>query len=282
MKIIADGGSTKIDWVLYDDDTVVSRCCSEGLNPSLLSQEAIVSSLRHVVEEHPAMLCTEKIEFYGAGCNVSASPVMADSLRTVFPSARTVVVDSDMIGAAKVLCGDEEGIACILGTGANSCLWDGKGIAMQTPALGYILGDEGSGAVLGKLFLNALYKGVLPVPMREDFEQEYGVDMTGVIEHVYRMPRANAWLASLAPFVLRHISDVKVRELVRTNFDMFIRRNILPYRRPDLPVSFVGSIAHHFQQPLSEVLTSHGLVLGTTCQSPMDAFCLCRGGKETL
>lgn len=290
-KIIADGGSTKVTWVLTDDDKETARCTSKGINPSLLSFDELLAELHTVVSDNPCLKQPESIEYYGAGCTPVASPIMQKALLQAFfpaalapvptdssvgiasPPAPTpqplIIVGSDIIGAAKALLGSDEGIACILGTGANSCLWDGHSIVRQTPALGYVLGDEGSGAVLGKLLLNALYKGTLPSHLREQFEKEYGVDMMGVIEHVYRQPQPNRWLASLSPFVARHIDTSEMEALVKDNLEAFVVKNILPYQRLDLPVSFVGSIAYYYEKQLRAVAEKHGVIIGKIMQSPL-------------
>lgn len=268
-KILADGGSTKVEWVLREDDTEILRCVSKGINPSLLDDATLQKELEAVVCDNPQLAEAVMIEYYGAGCTVAASARMEACMRRVFRNADHVVVGSDIIGAAHALLGDREGIACILGTGANSCLWDGRKIIRQTPALGYVLGDEGSGAVLGKLLINALYKGVLPATLREEFEQAYGVDMMSVIEHVYRMPQPNRWLASLSPFVAQHLDVPEIEQLVMANLEAFIVRNILPYQRPDLPVSFVGSIAFVYQEQLRRVAERHGITVGTILKSPL-------------
>lgn len=275
MKIIADGGSTKIDWLLHYNDSE-RHITTPGINPSLLDEASILAALSSVMHSHPEMLAATEVEFYGAGCTKVASPKMQQCLQQVFVNASIVIVDSDIIGAARALCGDSEGIACILGTGANSCLWGrvadspyhGMGIVRQTPALGYVLGDEGSGAVLGKFFLNAMYKGVLPASIKADFEQQTGLDMFGVIEHVYRQPNANRWLASLSPFIHAHIAVPEVEQLVLDNLTMFLRRNILPYNRPDLPVSFVGSIAHYYAPQLRQAAASLSITIGKIKKSP--------------
>ena len=284
MHIKSDGGSTKVEWVLTAGDTdgvrrvtddvrcVTEgvRCVTEGINPSLQKPEEIRRTLRGLIEAHPSFAEAESVEYYGAGCTPAASVVMRDMLCEVFRSATTVVVGSDIVGAAKALLGDSEGIACILGTGANSCLWDGTAVVRQTPALGFILGDEGSGAVLGRLFLNAIYKGVLPEALRKEFEAEYGLGVTDIIEKVYRQPMPNRWLASLSPFVLRHVSDEGVRSIVYDNFMAFLSRNIQPYRRPELPVNFVGSIAFCYREVLCDAIRASGLRCGKIMKSPLD------------
>ena len=192
-------------------------------------------------------------------------------LQEVFPQAKQVEAHSDLLGAARALCGHNYGIASILGTGANSCLYDGEYIIQNTPALGYILGDEGSGGVLGKHFLHELYKGVLSENIRREFEQEYGLMMSDVIQRVYREPMPNRFLASLAPFIHRHLSDPAVARLVIDNFRDFFRYNIRPYQL-EMPVSFVGSIAWHFRDQLAEAANAEGFRLGTILKSPIEGL----------
>ena len=176
------------------------------------------------------------------------------------------------MGAAHALCGHQEGIACILGTGANSCLYDGERIVQNTPALGYILGDEGSGAVLGRKFINALYKGRLPQGLREVFEQEMNLTMSTVIQRVYKEPQANRFLASLSLFIGKHLDMPEVRQLVVENFREFLRNNVKPYGRPELPVSFVGSMAYHYESELREAVQLEGLVVGKILKRPVSSL----------
>lgn len=277
MILKADGGSTKVEWVLLSDESEnakeIEHFVSAGINPSLQDEEALMTEIQKVVAEHGAMNKAEKVLFYGAGCTPMASPKLAKCLRQSLPSASAVVVDSDIIGAAQALFGNREGIACILGTGACSCQWgkDGSGIVRQTPSLGYILGDEGSGAVLGRMLVNALYKGRLPESLRRQFEEEYSIDMYGIIDKVYRQPSPNRWLASLSHFVSRHLDVPEIEELVRENMRSFFVRNILPYQRPDLDVSFVGSIAYHYQHILRSEADALDIKIGKVMKSPLQA-----------
>ena len=193
-------------------------------------------------------------------------------LQEAFPQAKEIEAHSDLLGAARALCGHNYGIASILGTGANSCLYDGKRIIANTPALGYILGDEGSGGVMGKLFLHELYKGVLSKNIRLEFEQEYSLKMSDVIQRVYREPMPNRFLASLAPFIHRHLSDPAVKRLVTDNFRDFFRYNIRPYNHSEFPVSFVGSVAWYFRDQLAEAADIEGFTLGTILKSPIEGL----------
>ncbi|MDE6689371.1 MAG: ATPase, partial [Prevotella sp.] len=232
QTLIADSGSTKTDWAL---GTV--RVRTQGINPFHQDATAIRAVLRD--ELTPQLEATEirRVAFYGSGVRPELEEKMVSILREFFPQAVEIEAHGDLLGAARALCGHEAGIACILGTGANSCLYDGKQIIGNIPPLGYILGDEGSGAVLGRNFLNALYKNRLSSSIREEFEATQAVKMADVIERVYRQPMANRWLASLSVFIHRHLCEPEVEALVMDNFRDFIVRNIVPYHRPDLPVS---------------------------------------------
>lgn len=270
MKLIADSGSTKTDWCLMDETGILLRMTTPGINPIHQTQDGIKEILRILQSKlfkQPTTIC-----FYGSGVTPSQREPMCQLLREVFPGVGEVTAESDLLGAARSLCQQKEGLACILGTGANSCLYDGQDIVQNTPALGYILGDEGSGAVLGIRFLNALYKGALPESLRQDFENEMGLGVSDVINRVYRQPQANRWLASLSVFIHAHLDMPEVREIVIDNFRCFIRRNVLPYGRKDLPLDAVGSIAWHYRGQLSEAAETEGFVLGTVLQSPMEGL----------
>ena len=272
--LIADSGSTKTDWAIASstDNCKPSPINTQGLNPFHQSRDAILQILHSELLPQLEANDVNEIYFYGSGVRPELEPVMEQLLREVFPKAEIVEAHSDMLGAARAVCGHNEGIASILGTGANSCLYDGFEIVGNTPALGYILGDEGSGAVLGRRFLNALYKGNLSKEIKNSFEAETGLTMASVIERVYRQPLANRFLASLSEFIHRHLDDEAVCQLVVSNFDEFFQKNIVPYGRPDLPVSFVGSIAWHYQPQLQESAARQGFRLGVVLKSPIEGL----------
>ena len=282
MKLIADSGSTKTDWCLVDETGIVKRMTTQGINPIHQTKEEIKEILKaspdpsqggetcppSPITHHPS----PQIFFYGSGVTPLQREPMCQLLCEAFPEASEVTAESDLLGAARALCQHQEGVACILGTGANSCLYDGQQIVKNTPALGYILGDEGSGAVLGIRFLNALYKGALPDSLRREFETQMGLSMSDVINRVYRQPLANRWLASLSTFIHSHVDLPEVSAMVTENFRCFIRRNVLPYGRKDLPLNAVGSIAWHYRDQLQEAAETEGFTLGTVVQSPMDGL----------
>lgn len=269
--LIADSGSTKTDWAVVADGRETVVLSTQGINPVHQSREEIARIIRDeclgAMALEPEYVC-----FYGSGVRPEAEVMMAGLLGELLPSARIVETHSDLLGAAHALCGRQEGIACILGTGANSCLYDGEGIVCHTPALGYILGDEGSGAVLGKRFLHDLYGGVLSENIKVAFEHELKLSLPEIINRVYRQPLANRFLASLSVFIGQHIDDAGVRELVVRNFSDFLSWHIAPYGRRDLPVSFVGSVAWYFRDQLCEAADALHYDVGDILKSPLDGL----------
>lgn len=272
MILIADSGSTKTDWALVSNGEVTERVTTQGINPYHQDGEAIGAILRNELLPQTAAGTVREIFFYGSGCRPELEPVMRQVLSNCFPQAVTVEAHGDLLGAARALLGRQRGIACILGTGSNSGLYDGSRIVQNTPPLGYVLGDEGSGAVLGIRFLNALFKGFLPSPLASEFLEEQQMTMGDVIARVYRLPLANRWLASVSPFVCSHLYMPEVRQLVIEHFRQFFSRNLVQYGDRSLPVSAVGSIAWHYRELLAEAAGLEGFVLGTVQHSPIDGM----------
>ena len=270
-KIIADSGSTKTDWAFLNDGQVVVRVQTQGINPFHQQEDVIAAILRD--ELLPKMpFSPSEIYFYGSGIRPELEPLMCYLLSGAFPVAQHVEAHGDLFGAAIAVCGKEAGVACILGTGANSCLYDGKSIVLNTPPLGYILGDEGSGAVMGIHFLNALLKGRLSKGLRDAFFDSMHMTEGDVIARVYRQPMANRWLASLSPFIHEHIGVPGVRDIVIDNFRDFFYRNVMPYGRRDLPVGAVGSIAFFFQSEFREAANYYNFNVGPILRSPLEGL----------
>lgn len=264
--LIADGGSTKIDW------TIVSGISqktfrSPGINPVLWDIGKIEQMLQEGLP-HEILSDVESVYFYGAGCLGRSAEKMQEALMRVVAHDAEIEVESDLLGAARALFGNERGIACILGTGSNSALYDGKEIISNIHPLGYILGDEGSGASIGKHFLNALYKGRLPESLRKDFETETGLTYDDVIDHVYRQPMANKFLASLVIFVSKRRKECA--ELLNEEFENFIEKDILPYNHCELPVGIVGGVGYEFYEELKEIFLRHRLKLNKVVAKPME------------
>ena len=278
LTLIADSGSTKTDWALTGIDpsprrvSAATRFHTQGINPFHQSDNEIRQILHQELLPYLSIENVSHVYFYGSGVRPEKKAPMAQLLREMFSCAEVVEAHSDLLGAARALCGHNYGIASILGTGANSCLYDGENILQHTPALGYILGDEGSGAVLGKRFLHDLYCGILSEDLKDEFEKNTKLTLPEIINRVYRQPLANRFLASLTEFVHDHLSDPAVEDLVRQSFIDFIRIYIAPYEHQNLPLSFVGSIAHYFTDQLSEAVKSEGYTLGTILRNPIEGL----------
>ena len=177
-----------------------------------------------------------------------------------------------MLAAARGLCGHEAGIACIMGTGSNSCYYDGKQIVSNVSPLGFILGDEGSGAVLGKLLIGDLLKNQLPEGLKEKFLEQFNLTPATIIDSIYRQPFPNRFLASLSPFALQNITEPKIRTLVQNSFRNFLERNVKQYDYKQAPVHFIGSVAYYYKEVLTEAAAEAGIMLGTIIKSPMEGL----------
>lgn len=260
MILIADGGSTKIRWVLVDDrGCMASEFVTSGLNPLLPPPQGMEACLGGYLREY-ADEAFDEVWYYGAGCLPHVCGDVERALKAVLRCDR-VAVASDMLGAARAMCGHEAGVACVLGTGSNSCLYDGRDIADSTPALGFILGDEGSGAVLGRRLVSDVFKRQLPQRLCSEFQARYHLTAAEVIDRVYRQPLPNRFLASLAPFIREHIECDGICDIVMSEFTRFIARNVMNYAGvcDSLPVCFTGSIAVNFAPQLTDAAQQFGI-----------------------
>ncbi len=268
--LIADSGSTKTDWLFVASDGKRLELQTDGINPARDARDNIYNVLYHqLLSQLPQASQVQKVCFYGAGCIMPFSQTMQDVLCKLFPGSY-VDVESDLLGAARALCGHEPGIACILGTGSNSCFYDGKDIVVHTPPLGYILGDEGSGSYLGKTLLNGLFKGLLPEALKKAFCDKYKLSLPGIIERVYRLPAPNAFLASLVPFIAEHRTYPAIHTMLIDAFRLFIVRNIALYGHEEMPIHCVGGIAFQFEEELHAAATAEGRQIGRILRRPID------------
>lgn len=275
MILIADSGSTKTDWyALRSGESFRAEAVmtTNGMNPVRDTQAVCEQVLKgELLPQLEGADEVEEIRFFGAGCTPQFGPVVARALESIFLKAK-VFVESDMLGAAIALCGHQEGIACILGTGSNSCYYDGEKLAQNVSPLGWILGDEGSGAVLGKMFVADLLKGLLPATLSNAFFAAYPLSFSQLIERVYRTPQANKFLASVVPFIALHREEPAIQVLIKEQFGKFVRRNVKQYGRPDLPVHFIGGVAWQFQDELRQVIEHEGLLMGRVEKVPMPSL----------
>lgn len=272
MILIADSGSTKTDWAVVDDGRMVTSMATQGINPFHQDTDNISAVIETELLPKMGDIYPEEIYFYGSGCREDKVEMMCSILGKAFPHCTRIEAQGDLLAAARAVCGANEGIACIMGTGANSCLYDGKRVVENTPPLGYILGDEGSGAVLGKLFVNALFKGQLPESLKDEWLSETGLSINIIINKVYREPLANRFLASTSKFIRQHLEVKQLEEMVVDNFREHFRRNVNRYGRKDLHVGAIGSVAYYYREQLEKAAMAEGYSLGKVMRSPMDGL----------
>jgi len=272
MILIADSGSTKTEWrLLSDKPTPADTCITKGINPFYQTSAEIHELLK---EEYTLnSFKPQEIHFYGAGCaNEEKNNIVKEALVAYF-GIQNITIESDLTGAARALCQKEEGIACILGTGSNSCHYNGQDVTANVSPLGFIIGDEGSGAVLGKKLIGDILKNQLPQSIITLFFQEYQTDRAEILDHIYKKAFPNRYLAQFTKFLSKHIHLTELETLVIDSFNEFIKRNILQYNNAEnLKVSFTGSIAHHFKPQLLTALSKNNLTPGIINPAPMDGL----------
>lgn len=273
MKLIVDGGSTKTAWAFCMPGVEPLIVCGEGLNGMTATAADIAREASRAL--HEAGVAPEEIDtvdYFGAGCATDASCLnVASGLARVIPV--TARVGSDLLCAANALFPDKDGIACILGTGSNSGLWLNGEIVSNISPLGFILGDEGSGAALGKRLAADALRGMIAPELREELAADYGLSKEAALEAVYRKPGGNVWLAALVPFLKKHIGHPDINHILIEEFSAFIVRNIDEY--PDsrsYPLGFVGSVAYYFADILRSVAASMGYVVTDILRDPIDAL----------
>ena len=270
MILLADSGSTKVHWCLVTASGQCSDVFTDGINPLFQTTDAMRNSICNQLAPLLWAGTLTHVFFYGAGCTPEKKVYVQKALEMVFKKAE-VHVESDMLGAARGLLGRNAGVACILGTGSGSCFYNGENIEWCVPSLGYILGDEGSAAVLGKRLVGDLLKNQLGDDLKEAFFREYETSMADIIEKVYRQPFPNRFLAKLSKFCADHIDDPRIRGLVYDHFVQFIRRNLVQYKAT-APIGFVGSIAYYYKPILEEAMKAEGLPMGTVLQDPIEGL----------
>lgn len=270
MILIADSGSTKTEWRELAEGAAGKSYISTGLNPFFLKSDDIVTLLRNEMPEAEGLPASH-IFFYGTGCsNPAKIEIIRDALRRFFGRAE-LFIGSDLLGAARSLCQNEAGIACIIGTGSNSCYYDGKKIVSNVSPLGYILGDEGGGAVLGRKLVSGVLKKQLPGIVIENFFRAYPMTPAEILDNVYNMPFPNRFLGQFAKFIAENIHVSELQAIITSSFDEFIIRNVLQYPEArKFPVHFTGSIAYHFRPYLEELLIKHRLQPGIFTLTPME------------
>ena len=273
MILLADSGSTKTDWCLAENGKAVKSIKTRGTHPFFQTEDEIAAEIEASLLPELPSADIDDVFFYGAGCTAEKLPVLEKALRRHLNVKGRLEVASDMLAAARSICGHEPGIACILGTGSNSCLYDGEKLVKNVSPLGFILGDEGSGAVLGKTLVGDIRKEQLPRHIIEKFNDRFHLTAADIIERVYRQKLPNRFLASLVPFLGENIADESVERLVVDSFRRFLVRNVKLYDGWDrLPIGFNGSIAYYYRPQLVKALQAEGMTLGRIVQAPMDGL----------
>lgn len=274
MILLADSGSTKTDWSLVNKGELVQKISTKGTNPFFQSKEDIRKVIKEALIPQMPSNCVDELYFYGAGCAFPDKiAVVKEAIGEFVQVKGNFEVNSDMLAAARGLCGHQSGIACIIGTGSNSCLYDGTDIVENVSPLGFILGDEGSGAVLGKILVGDILKNQLSVELQKAFFIKFSMTRPEIIDRVYCKPFPNRFLASLSIFYEEHIEDAQIRKILVDNFKSFLKRNVMGYEGyKTYPINFIGSIAFFFKSQLEEATSEMGLRLGKVEKSPMEGL----------
>lgn len=275
MKLIADSGSTKTDWRLISGREVVASFQTEGLNPYFNSSADILSVVEHEVLQHikdPNEVVA--IYFYGAGCS---SEEKNSAIKNVFQAifkAATIAIQHDLLGAAIALCGKEKGIAVILGTGSNSCVFDGEKIIAEQQSLGYILGDEGAGVAIGKQLLTDFLYQKMPVHVSVQLKEHFNLSKEVILDRIYKQPLPNRYLASFVKWIGEHITEEDyLQTLVLTAFDHFFTTHIINYPSyKSYPIHVVGSVGYYFSEYLHIIAFKHEINLGKILKVPIDGL----------
>jgi glucosamine kinase len=274
MILIADSGSSKTDWTVLENKQVQESFQTVGINPYFWTTEQIVEELwanvvGHVNEQH-----ITEIYFYGAGCSTeSKRNIVKAAFLEIFKKAHIIQIEHDLQAAAVALCGKNAGVACILGTGSNACVFDGEKIMNQPINLGFWLGDEGSGGSLGKELIKAYLHKEMPEALWQDLKNTYNIGLEEVLENAYQKKSPNRYFASFSPFLSKHIQNEFIKNMLIQNFNSFLEKYILKMSDVQtLPIHFVGSVAFYFQEILGECLKQKGLQMGKIIKSPMEGL----------
>lgn len=272
MILIADGGSTKADWIALDKTKKeVFRTTTLGLNPSVLTQQEMLSTINHANALLRIQDSTLQVHFYGAGCgSTKAAENLRNVLKSVFKKAE-IFVSEDTLAAVYASTGNKPGIVCILGTGSNSCYYDGKNVATTAPSLGYTVMDEASGNYFGRQLLRDFYYKKMPKRIASAFKTSFDLDIDVVKMNLYRKPYPNMYLASFAKFMLEHKDDKYIRKMIKKGVQEFFKYRILPFEKDNqTPIYFIGSIAYYFKDILEKVASKNKLSITDVIQRPID------------
>lgn len=273
IKLIADSGATKAEWCLLKGKKK-KTLFTQGISPYLMTTDEIAKILLKELKPKLKKESITEIYFYGTGCsNPENVKHVRNALKQVFPTTKKIQIDHDLMGAAKALCGNEKGVACILGTGSNSCYFNGKKIIKNSPGLGYVLGDEGSGAFLGRKVIQHFLYHTFDEELMARFQAKYNTDRLEILDHIYRKPLPNRYMASFALFLTENRGHYMVENIIEDSLNEFFYNHIYKYRESWLfPIHFTGGVAYAFRDVLKSLCHSYELQLGRILKNPMQGL----------
>lgn len=272
IKLIADSGATKTTWCLLDGGKK-KILSTQGLSPYFLTGEQIKQILGSELVSKLKGIAPDEIFFYGTGCiNPGNVKMIKKALQSLFPHS-VIHVTHDLMGAAKALCGDQKGVACILGTGSNSCYYNGQRVVKNSPGLGFILGDEGSGAYMGKKVVQYYLYNTFDADLMDRFNSKFTTNAVEILDAVYKMPLPNRYLAGFVPFLVENRGHFMIENIIEDSFNDFFFHHVYKYKESwTMPINFVGSVAFGFKDVLHEMCNTYELELGKVLKSPMDGL----------
>jgi glucosamine kinase len=270
--LVADSGSTKTEWCLLQGQKR-KTINTQGISPYFLTQDAISALIQKELASKLKNVTIDEVYYYGTGCSNPANVAsVKNAIKSVFKKAK-VEVNHDLLGAARGLCGNEKGIVCILGTGSNSCYYNGKKIVKNSPGLGYVLGDEGSGTHLGKKVLQYYMYQTFDAELMDKFATKYKLTHSEILDNVYKKPLSNRYLAGFVPFLIENRKHFMVENIIEDSFNDFFFNHLYKYRETwNMPINFVGSIAFGFKDVLKSLCGDFELKLGTVLKNPVSGL----------
>lgn len=271
MILIADGGSTKADWIALEHKKEVFRTRTLGLNPAVVAESELRNRIINMFQLMQVKETVKEIHFYGAGCGTPKPvAILKTLLESIFVNAK-IFVSEDLLAAVYASSGDSEAIVCILGTGSNSCFYDGINIHVTSPSLGYTIMDEASGNYYGKILLRDFYYQKMPKKIAKAFAKQFDLEVDEVKFHLYRQQNPNMYLASFAKFMFDFKNEKYIKKMIKKGFEAFFDYRILPFQKSvDIPIYFIGSIAFYFKDLLDVVASKHNLKITDVIHRPID------------
>jgi glucosamine kinase len=272
MKLIADSGSTKTNWCLIDNGKPVSYFDTEGFNPYYVNSDYITAAIQSKLPATIAANQISGVSYYGAGCGGDKNHVVEQALKNIFTTA-TFTIDSDLLAAARAVLGHSAGFVAILGTGTNSCIYNGEKITHQVDSLGFMLGDEGSGAYIGKKLLIDYGRDLMPADIKQEFWDTYTLTPEDIIDTVYTKPMPNRFCAGFCKFIIPRIQHPYIANIVKSAFvDCFDKLISLYPAYQTYSLNCIGSIGHTFSAILTEVAQSYGMQTGNILKAPLEGL----------